>query len=156
MSNSLESRLDPSLLNRRDREFLDRFTELAAEDERPALTGREGVRIELPDAIFHHLVRVVRSMREGRAILLFPEKETLTTQAAANLLGTSRPHLVGLLDAGEISNHRAGTHRRVYLKDVLAYQRRRDGARRTALDRLSDEVEAASLYDAHDPAHAAR
>jgi excisionase family DNA binding protein len=156
MSSALESRLDPSLLNRRDREFLDRFAELAAEDERPFLSGREGVRIELPDAIFHHLVRVVRTMREGRAVVLFPERETLTSQAAANILGVSRPHLVSLLDAGEIPHHRAGTHRRVYLKDVLAYQRRRDQARRGTLDKLTDEIEAAGLYDAHDPAHAAR
>lgn len=156
MSHAPENRLDPSLLNRRDREFLDRFTELAADEERPYLAGREGVRIELPDAIFHHLVRVVRSMREGKAVILFPEKETLTTQAAANLLGVSRPHLVSLLDAGEIQHHRAGTHRRVYLKDVLDYQRRRDRSRRAALDKLSDEVEAAGLYDSHDPAHAAR
>ena len=81
MSHVPENRLDPSLLNRRDREFLDRFTELVAEEERPYLAGREGVHIELPDAIFHHLVRVVRSMREGKAVILMPEKETLTTQA---------------------------------------------------------------------------
>ncbi len=35
-------------------------------DERPALVGREGVRLELPDPIFHLLVRVVRTMREGK------------------------------------------------------------------------------------------
>lgn len=82
--------------------------------------------------------------------------DALSPQAAANLLGVSRPHLVNLLDADAIPHHRAGTHRRVYLKDVLDYQRRRDRTRRSALDKLSSEVEAAGLYDAHDPAHAAR
>lgn len=157
MPTILESRLDPSLLDRRGRDFLDRFAELAGDDaERPCLVGREGVRIELPDPIFHHLVRVVRSMREGRAIVLLPEREALTTQAAADLLGVSRPHLVGLLEAGELPHHRAGTHRRVYLRDVLDYQRRRDAARRAALDGLGRELATAGLYDAHDPAHAAR
>lgn len=156
MATSSENRLDPSSLNRRDREFLDVFTEMASSAERPFLAGREGVRIELPDAIFHHLVRVVRSMREGKAIVLFPEKETLTTQAAANLLGVSRPHLVQLLDAGDIAHHRTGSHRRVYLKDVIDYQNRRDRIRRAALDQLSSEVEAAGLYDSQDSEHAAR
>jgi excisionase family DNA binding protein len=151
-----ENRLDPSLLNRREREQLDRFFELTAEGDRPYLAGREGVRIELPDAIFHHLVRVVRTMREGKSVVLLPEREPLTTQTAANLLGVSRPHLVSLLDAGEIPHNRAGTHRRVYLGDLLAYQQRGDRTRREALDRLGDEIEAAGLYDAHDPAHAAR
>jgi excisionase family DNA binding protein len=156
MSPAIDSRLDPALLSRREREFLDRFTELSAGLQRPFLAGGEGVRVELPDAIFQHLVRVVRSMREGRAVILLPERETLTTQAAADLLGVSRPHLVGLLDAGEIPHHRAGTHRRVQLADVLAYRQRRDRTRRDALDRLGEEIEAAGLYDAVDPAHAAR
>jgi len=39
-------------------------------------------------------------------------------------------------------------NRRVYFKDLLAYERRRDADRRKALDKLMTEVDEAGLYDA--------
>src|SRR5438876_11096745 len=101
--NVAENRIDPSRLTP---EELDRLAGMVIEDDRPALVGREGVRLELPDPIFHLLVRVIRTMREGRAIVLMPEDETFTTQAAASFLGMSRQFLVNLLERGEISFHR--------------------------------------------------
>ena len=107
-----------------------------------------GVRIDLPDPIFHLLVRTVRMMQEGKAVVLMPEDETFTTQAAANFLGMSRQFLVDLLDAGKIPHHRVGAHRRVYFKDLLAYQKQRDRERREAMDRVFTEVDKAEVYDA--------
>ncbi|TVR45534.1 MAG: DNA-binding protein [Puniceicoccaceae bacterium] len=86
-------------------------------------------------------------MSERKAILLVPEDEAFTTQAAANYLGVSRQHLVGLLDAKEIPHHKVGTHRRVTFKDLLAYERMRDASRREALDKLAAAAEAAGHYD---------
>jgi hypothetical protein len=40
-----------------------------------------------------------------------------------------------------------GSHRRIYLKDLLAYQKRRDRDRREALDALNAELLDADLYD---------
>src|SRR5688572_19991837 len=111
MSTLTKNRLDPSLFSRQE---IDDLVHVLTED-RPALVGREGVRIELPDAIFHHLVRVVRTMREGKAVVLLPENETFTTQAAADFLGVSRPFLVSMVERGEIPHHRVGAHRRIYL-----------------------------------------
>ena len=118
------------------------------EEERPALVGREGIRIDLPDPIFHLLVRTVRAMQEGKSIVLLPEDETFTTQAAASFLGVSRQFLVNLLDKGTIPHHRVGSHRRVYFKDLLVFQKRRDQERRTTLNKLFDKVEATGVYDA--------
>jgi len=87
-------------------------------------------------------------MNEGRAIIMMPEEETFTTQAAANYLGVSRQHLVDLLESGKIPFHRVGTHRRVYFKDLLDYERNRDTQRSNSLDSLMQKVEDAGLYDA--------
>jgi excisionase family DNA binding protein len=144
--NMMENRFDPSALTARQLRDLDRLSEAVLADERPALVGREGVRLELPEPIFHLLVRVVRTMREGKAVVLMPESESMTTQAAAEFLGVSRPFVVALLEKGAIPHHRVGTHRRVYLKDLLDYQRQRDSRRRVTLDELRGKVEAAELY----------
>lgn len=103
---------------------------LVTREERPALVGREGVRIELPDPLFHVLVNLIRQLKQGRAVVLLPEDETFTNQAAAAFLGMSRQHLVNLIEKGEIPHHRVGSHRRVTLKDLLTYQQVRDTARR--------------------------
>jgi excisionase family DNA binding protein len=86
-------------------------------------------------------------MREGKALLLLPESESSTTQAAAEFLGVSRPFVVDLLEKGAIPHHKVGTHRRVYLKDLMEYQRQRDTRRRATLDDLRSEVDEAGLYD---------
>lgn len=143
-----QPRLDPSLLSP---EELDRLAEMVFEEERPALVGREGVRIDLPNPIFHALVETVRALQEGKCVFILPEDETFTTQAAADYLGTSRQFLVNLLDQDVIPHHRVGTHRKVYFKDLLAYQKKRDQQRRKDLDQLFEKVEAAGVYDALPP-----
>ena len=139
------TRFDPGLT---DPAELDRLAQVVAEEERPALVGHGGERIPLPDPIFRILVETVQAMQEGRTFVLVPEDELCTTQAAADFLGVSRPYLVGLLDAGRIPHHRVGSHRRVYFRDLRAYLKKRDGERRSALDNLFDEANAAGLIDA--------
>jgi excisionase family DNA binding protein len=113
----------------------------------PALVGSDGERLELPEAVFRLLKDIVCNMQLGRAIALIPENQQLTTQRAADLLGVSRPHLIKLLESGELPYHRVGSHRRVYLKDLLAYQKRRDVERKAALDRIAREAFDSGLYD---------
>jgi excisionase family DNA binding protein len=139
-----ENRLDPSQL---DPAELDLLMSLIGREERPALVGHEGVRINLPEPIFHMLVNLIRQMREGRAVVLMPEDETFTTQAAASFLGVSRQHLVDLMDKGEIPHHRVGTHRRVTLKDLLVYQKARDANRRQALGGLFKKLKQEGYYE---------
>ncbi len=86
-------------------------------------------------------------MQLGRAVVLIPENQQLTTQRAAGLLGVSRPHLIKLLEAGDLPFHKAGSHRRIYLKDLAAYQKRRDVERKAALDRIAKEAFESGLYD---------
>lgn len=140
-----QNRLDPSLLDPGELKEMVRFL---SETGSPALIDEHGQRLNLPQPVFEALLRVLRMMEEGRAIVMLPEEETFTTQAAANYLGVSRQHLVDLLEGEKIPFHRVGTHRRVYFKDLLAYERRRDAARRKTLDKLMAEVDDAGFYEA--------
>ena len=110
------------------------------------LVNEEGHQIALPDTLFKHLARIVQLMSEERSILLIPEDESFTTQAAANYLGFSRQYLVNLLEEGHIPFYKVGSHRRIKFKDLLAYEKQRDKQRREALDRLMKQVDDAGLY----------
>lgn len=80
-------------------------------------------------------------------MVLMPEDETFTTQAAANFLGMSRQHLVDLLEGGQIPHHKVGSHRRIFFQDLRAYSAKRDLARRNMMDELFDRVNDSGKYD---------
>ena len=94
---------------------------------------------------FQVLVKVLEDMRNGRAIVLLPEDETFTTQAAANFLGMSRQHFVKLLESGEIPFHRVGSHRRVTFKDLRDYSGKRDIHRRARVGGLFKKIKEAAM-----------
>ncbi len=62
------------------------------------------------------------------------------------LLGVSRPHLIKLLESGELPFHKVGAHRRIRMKDLMEYQRIRDRGRREALDEMARKAQEAGLY----------
>jgi excisionase family DNA binding protein len=113
----------------------------------PALLGPANERLDLPESVYHLLKRVVSNMMRGETIVLVPKTERLTTQAAANFLGFSRPHLIKLLEAGDIPFERVGRHRRIYRKDLLQYSRQRDAARRSTLSELARVEFSEGLYE---------
>ncbi len=43
--------------------------------------------------------------------------------------------------------HKIGSHRRIYLKDLIAYQKRRDVERKAALNQIAKEAFESGLYD---------
>ncbi|MFC5457326.1 helix-turn-helix domain-containing protein [Prosthecobacter fluviatilis] len=137
------NRLDPSLIPEDELNVLAR---LFAKRDHVALIDEQGNRTHIPEALFAHFARIVRLMNERKAIVMVPEDEAFTTQAAANYLGVSRQHLVNLLEKGDIPHHKVGAHRRVTFKDLLAYEQKRDKNRREAMDRLTEEVMKAGLY----------
>ena len=127
----------------------DQLARIAQAFARPGhvlLTDSSGNQTEMPEILFQHFARIVRLMTEKKAVVMLPEDEAFTTQAAANYLGVSRQHLVGLLEKGDIPYHKVGSHRRVTFKDLIAFERKRDQNRRESLDRLSDAVDQAGLY----------
>lgn len=74
----------------------------------------------------------------GKHVRVIEDDEAMTTQDAADLLNVSRPHLVKLLDTGEIPQlPKVGRHRRVARASVLKYKRTRDARRESALRELA-------------------
>jgi excisionase family DNA binding protein len=124
------------------REF-ERMLDLGA----PALVSASGERIVVPPTVYEVLRKIVELMAEGKAVTLVPDNQVVTTQRAADLLGMSRPFFIKLLETGAMAHHRVGNQRRVYLRDVLEFARRRDEEREAALDRLSRQAFEAGLYD---------
>lgn len=144
MSHVLEQkRLDPSTI---DREELNQLVAAFSKEGHVSVIDSDGKETQLPEPFYHHLLQMVRMMQEGQAIVLLPENETFTTQAAANFLGMSRQFFVNLIERGEIAFHYVGSHRRVYFKDLLSYQAKRDGVRRKGMDQLFDEIDRAGHY----------
>ena len=115
--------------------------------QKAALVGPDDQRHEIPDSVYRLLLSVLKIMQEGKAVSIVPQMQELTTQRAANLLGVSRQFFVRLLDDDKIPFHRTGTHRRVYLKDVLEFRKRRDQQRKESIDRIAKEEVARGTYD---------
>lgn len=97
--------------------------------------------IEVPVAALRLLVDILANMAQGNAISVVPIHAELTTQQAADFLGVSRPHLVGLVDRNEIPHHKVGTHRRIYFRDLLEYRKASLERSATALDALAEQAQ---------------
>ncbi len=147
LKSRLSTRLDPSQFSPHDTESVRHLVALfRSETKPPALVDESGHRLELPRPIYELLVRVASAMQEGKVILLVPETQELTTQAAANILGVSRPHLIKLLESSQLPFHKVGAHRRIRMKDLITFQQTRDQDRRKALDELARKAQEAGLY----------
>lgn len=115
-------------------------------DGHAELVRPDGTRTQLPAAVYEVLRHVVLAMARGQAVTIAPHHQQLTTQEAADILGVSRPTLVKMLDDGLIPHRQPGRHRRVLLRDVLAYQEQRRMARQAAMDELVDISEESDAY----------
>lgn len=91
----------------------------------------DGDGLTLPESARDGFERLISYLAADTAVALKPYDEVLTTREAAELLGMSRPYLVRLLDteAIPIPFQRVGPgdggHRRIMLRDLVAYRRAR-------------------------------
>lgn len=140
----MKYRIDPSEVNTSD---FDTVEELVSADTQPYLVSADGRQVKLPITLFKLLEHVIDSIKERKSIVLLSEDEAYTTQAAANFLGVSRQHIVDLLKEDKIPYHNVGSHRRIMIKDLLAYAENRKREKTDALNDLFDEVNKAGKYD---------
>lgn len=75
-------------------------------------------KIKVPLKALKLLAEILKATSEGKPISIVPIATEMTTQAAADMLGCSRPHLVKLLEEGKIPYTKVGRHRRVKFEDI--------------------------------------
>ena len=120
------------------------------EEEGPASrlnvrVGKEEIGLPLPRSLAVAFFEVLTEVAQGHSVSVGVGEEELTTSEAAELLGVSRPHLVKLLEEGEIPFRKVGTHRRVRREDVLEYKQRQRKEAEEAMQNLADQAQELGL-----------
>lgn len=100
-----------------------------------------GTELRLPSAVKTLLIHLLTEMSKGNAVTIIPIHAVLTTQEAADFLNVSRPHLVSLLEKGEMKFHMVGTHRRIRFSDLSEYQEKHEDMREAAMQELADQAQ---------------
>ncbi len=104
-------------------------------------------KIRVPLKALKLLANILKATSQGKPISVVPIATEMTTQAAADLLGCSRPHLVKLLEEGQIEYTTIGKHRRVKFEDVIAYKKRMKAKQQELLIKIMNADEESGLYD---------
>jgi len=108
--------------------------------------------VHVPTSALRLLLEALAEIGRGNAVSIIPIHAELTTQEAADMLNVSRPHLVQLLEKGEIPFHKIGTHRRARYQDVSAYKNRVAAERQQALDELTAQAQELGMgYGSDEP-----
>jgi excisionase family DNA binding protein len=93
------------------------------------------------------LARLLKEISQRRLVSKLPSATGMTTQAAADLLGCSKPHLVKLLDSGEIPFVKMGRHRRIKYEDLMGHNQKMKKGQEALLVEMMEGDEEAGLYD---------
>jgi excisionase family DNA binding protein len=91
----------------------------------------------IPQKALSLLFEILGNMAEGKSITLIPSDSEVGTQKAADMLNVSRPHLVKLLEQGDIQFRKVGTHRRIALKNLIAYESKLKKKQKTKIELFS-------------------
>lgn len=101
----------------------------------------DGADLVLPRQAIELLRHILNEMAQGNGVTVLPIHTELTTQEAANILNVSRPHLIKLLENGQLPFSKVGTHRRINLSSLMAYKQQRDEGSDAALQELTDQAQ---------------
>lgn len=104
-------------------------------------------KIKIPLKALKLLAKILKATSQGKPVSLVPVATEMTTQAAAELLGCSRPHFVKLLEQGKIAFTKVGKHRRVKYEDVVNYKRQMKAQQEALIIEMMREDEEMGLYD---------
>ncbi len=104
-------------------------------------------KIRIPISALRLLAKILKEISRGNPISIVPIATEMTTQAAAELLGCSRPHIVRLLEEGKIPYTKVGKHRRIRYEDVVNFRKEMKARQRSKIQELMQLDEESGLYD---------
>lgn len=104
-------------------------------------------KLKVPLKALKLLAQILKATSQGKPISLVPVATELTTQSAAEFLGCSRPHLVKLLETGEIPFTKIGKHRRVKFEDLVNYKKQMKSKQKNLIIEIMKSDEESGLYD---------
>lgn len=140
----MSTTLEPSRLSPSDQGALPILLEALHSSSTATITvGRKPV--SLPAFAVGLVTELVEHLAAGRSVTVLSGEEEISPREAAELLGVSRPFASRLFDQKQIPSRRVGTHRRAFVRDVLAYRERQHAARLSALDELAAEGQRLNL-----------
>jgi len=104
-------------------------------------------KIKVPIKALKLLAEILRTLSEGRPVSIVASATEMTTQAAAEMLGCSRPFLIRILEEGKIPFTKVGRHRRIKAEDVIQYKKLMKSDQKSLLIDIMKDDEASGLYD---------
>lgn len=104
-------------------------------------------KIKIPLSALRLLGDILKAMGQGKLISIVPVATEVTTQAAAEILGCSRPHLVKLLEDGMIPFTKVGKHRRIQFADIVKYKEQMKEKQKQNIIDIMNSDEETGLYD---------
>ncbi|HRP56976.1 helix-turn-helix domain-containing protein [Agriterribacter sp.] len=104
-------------------------------------------KIKIPLSALKLLGDILKAMSQGKLISIVPVATEVTTQAAAEILGCSRPHLVKLLEEGKIAFTKVGKHRRIKFDDIMKYRKQTKEQQKQNIIDIMNFDEETGLYD---------
>jgi excisionase family DNA binding protein len=104
-------------------------------------------KIRIPLNALKLLMKILEETGKGKLVSIVPIATEMTTQAAAELIGCSRPHLIKLLEKGKIQFTKIGKHRRIKYEDIVKYKKEMKARQKQLLIEIMKSDEESGLYD---------
>ena len=118
------------------------------ESEQPEIEIEETTeKIKIPLSALKLLGDILKAMGQGKLVSIVPIATEMTTQAAAEILSCSRPHLIKLLEEGKIAFTTVGKHRRIKFDDVMQYRDQMKNNQKQNIIDIMNFDEETDLYD---------
>ena len=103
--------------------------------------------LHIPEKAMRLLLAILNNMADGKDTAVLSADTYISTQEAADYLKVSRPHVVRMVEAGDIPFIKVGTHRRIKFSDLVAFEKKMKRGQRRALKFITQQDQEMGLYD---------